>query len=158
MSTLGTTEVDIREEVDVINFDPAFYERQRSRYASRGVALVVLLNGFAAIATLVILSVAGLDAARASSLADTMVVFAAGAAAGLLSKFFAYLRRTIRLERPDLKVEGRPFRWLAVAAAVAGAACFVAGFIVARDGIASDQTKEPSAVTRPQAPASPATP
>ena len=158
MSTLGPTEVDIREEVDVINFDPAFYERQRSRYASRGVALVVLLNGLAAIATLIVLSVADLDTARSSSFGDTMVIFAAGAAAGLLSKFFAYLRRTIRLERPHLKVEGRPFRWLAVAAAVAGAACFVAGFIVARDGIASVQTTQPSAVTRPNAPAGRPTP
>lgn len=153
MSTPGVTGIDIREEVDVISFDPAFYERQRSRYASRGVALVVLLNGLAAIATLVILSVAGLDGVRATSYADAMLVFAAGSASGLLSKFFAYLRRTIRLERPQLRVEGRPFRWLAVAAAVAGAACFVAGFIVVRDGIVTDQTKEPTAVTRPEAPA-----
>ena len=158
MSTPGATRVDIREEVDVIKFDPVFYERQRSRYASRGVTLVVLLNGLAAIATLVILSVAGLDGALASSFADAMVVFAAGAAAGFLSKFFAYLRRTIRLERPDLQVEGRPLRWLAVAAAAAGAACFVAGFIVVRDGVAGDQTKEPTAVTRPDAPAAPPTP
>lgn len=158
MSTPGVTGVDIREEVDVINFDPVFYERQRSRYASRGVALLVLLNGLAAIATLVILSVAGLDSARASSFADAMVIFAAGAAAGLLSKFFAYLRRTVRLERPDLKVEGRPFRWLAVAAAVAGAACFVAGFIVVRDGVAVDQTKEPTPAARPKAPPAPPTP
>ena len=158
MSTPGATRVGIREELDVINFDPVFYERQRSRYASRGVALVVLLNGLAAIATLVILSVAGHDGALASSIADAMVVFAAGAAAGLLSNFFAYLRRTIRLERPDLMVEGRPFRWLAVAAAIAGAACFVAGFIVVRDGVAVDQTKEPTAVTRPDAPAAPPTP
>jgi hypothetical protein len=119
---------------------------------------VVLLNGLAAIATLVVLSNADLDGARALSLVDAMVVFAAGAAAGLLSKFFAYLRRTIRLERPDLKVQGRPFRWLAVAAAVAGAACFVAGFILVRDGMAADQTKEPSAVTRPGAPGAPPTP
>ena len=57
--SMPTPRVDIREEVDAIGFDPAFYERQRSRYASRGVALVVLLNGLAAIAALVILERSG---------------------------------------------------------------------------------------------------
>ena len=156
MSMPGTTEVDIREEVDVISFDPSFYERQRSRYAGRGVALVILLNGLAAIALLLTLSGEELNGSRAASLANAMVIFAGGAAAGLLSVFFAYLRRTIRLERPDLRVEGRPFRWLAVAAAVAGAVCFVAGFIVVKDGIVPDQTKEPAAVRSPQATQPPA--
>ncbi len=159
MSLSGeTTTVDIREELDVIGVDPVFYERQRSRYASRGVALVILLNGLAAIALLVALSGVELNGSRAASLANAMVVFAGGAAAGLLSVFFAYLRRTIRLERPDLRVEGRPFRWLAVAAAVAGAACFVAGFIVVRDGIAPNQTMEPPRVTSPKTPATPPAP
>ena len=144
-------EIDIREEVDLIDFDPSFYERQRSRYASRGVGLVILLNGIAAIALLVVLGHAELAGNRGESLADAMVVFAAGAAAGLLSKFFAYLRRTIRLERPELRVEGRPFRWLAVAAAVAGAICFVAGFVVARDGVRPSEPKTPAAVTKPEA-------
>ena len=144
-------EIDIREEVGVIGFDPAFYERQRSRYASRGVALVVLLNGIAAIALLVVLGNAEVNGPRAASLASAMVVFAAGAAAGLLSKFFAYLRRTIRLERPDLRVEGRPFRWMAIAAAVAGAICFVAGFVVARDGVMPSEPKTPTAATTPKA-------
>jgi hypothetical protein len=41
-------DMEIREEVDLVNVDPRFVERQRNRYASRGVALVVLLNGVAA--------------------------------------------------------------------------------------------------------------
>ena len=38
-------EIDIREEVDIVRVDPLFVERQRNKYASRGLALVVLLNG-----------------------------------------------------------------------------------------------------------------
>ena len=49
-------EIDIREDVDVVRIDPLSLERQRNRYASRGVALVVLLNGVAAIALLVALA------------------------------------------------------------------------------------------------------
>ena len=146
-------EIDIREEVDVIDLDPLYFEKQRSRYASRGVELIVLLNGLAAIALLVTLSATDITGPGREPLADAMVVFGAGAALGLLSKFFAYLRRTIRLERPDLRVEGRPFRWLAVGAAVLGAACFVAGLVVAREGIVPAPVAEPAAVTVPAEPA-----
>ena len=45
-------EIDIREEVDIVRIDPLFVERQRNKYASRGVALIVLLNGVAAIVLL----------------------------------------------------------------------------------------------------------
>ena len=146
-------EIDIREEVDVMEFDPLYFEKQRSRYASRGVALIILLNGLAAIALLVTLSANELNTPGRELLANAMVVFGAGAALGLLSTFFAYLRRTIRLERPDLRVEGRPFRWLAVGAAVLGAVCFVAGLVVAREGIVPAPVTEPAAVTVPAEPA-----
>jgi hypothetical protein len=49
-------DVEISEEVDIVSVDPRFVERQRNRYASRGVALVVLLNGVAAIVLLTVLS------------------------------------------------------------------------------------------------------
>ena len=39
---------DFREEVDIVRIDPLFLERQRNRYASRGVAFLVILNGVAA--------------------------------------------------------------------------------------------------------------
>jgi hypothetical protein len=146
-------EIDIREEVDVIDFDPLYFEKQRSRYAGRGVELVTLLNGLAAIALLVTLSATEMTTLGREHLGDAMVVFGAGAALGLLSKFFAYLRRTIRLERPDLRVEGRPFRWLAVGAAVLGAVCFVAGLVVAREGVTTSPGAEPTAITGPAEPA-----
>jgi hypothetical protein len=49
-------ESDVKEEVDIVRVDPLFLERQRNRYASRGVALVVLLNGAAAIVLMVALA------------------------------------------------------------------------------------------------------
>jgi hypothetical protein len=44
---------DSREEIDVVSVDPLFIERQRDKYASRGLAYIVLLNGIAALGLLV---------------------------------------------------------------------------------------------------------
>ena len=131
-------EIDIREEVDIVRIDPLFLERQRNKYASRGVALVVLLNGLAAIVLLVALA-QGIPWS-AKPFADAMLVFAIGAVLGLASAFFAYLGRTFRLERPELWTTWRtPLRWLAVAAAIAGAVCFVAGTNMARQSVLPDE-------------------
>jgi hypothetical protein len=40
---------DFREEIDIVQIDPLLLERQRNRYASRGIALLILLNGIAAL-------------------------------------------------------------------------------------------------------------
>jgi len=143
-------EIDIREEVDIIRVDPLFVERQRNRYASRGVALVVLLNGVAAIVLLATLA-QGISPA-AKPFADAMLVFGAGAALGLASAFFAYLSRTFRLERPELLTTWRrPLRWLAVAAAIAGTICFVGGLNMARLSVLPDESSRPQATTpRPE--------
>jgi hypothetical protein len=143
-------EIDIREEEDIIRVDPLFVERQRNRYASRGVALVVLLNGVAAIVLLAALAQSTPPAAKA--FADAMLVFGAGAALGLASAFFAYLSRTFRLERPELLTTWRrPLRWLAVAAAMAGTICFVVGLNMARLSVLPDESSRPQATTpRPE--------
>jgi hypothetical protein len=127
-------EVDVKEELDVVSIDPLFLERQRNRYASRGVAYVVLLNGIAAITLLVALAHAS-TGQNIKPFADAMMVFGAGAVLGLTSAFIAYLGRTIRLERPALTGWRRPLRWLAVAAAIAGTACFLIGLNMARIGV-----------------------
>jgi hypothetical protein len=57
--------VETREEIDVVKVDPLFNERQRDRYASRGLGYVVLLNGIAALALLVGLAHATLSAQHA---------------------------------------------------------------------------------------------
>jgi hypothetical protein len=61
-----------------------------------------------------------------------MMVFGLGAILGLTSAFFAYLNRTWRLERPSFTAWRKPLRWLAVAAAIAGGACFVGAMNMAR--------------------------
>src|SRR5437867_13311937 len=78
-------EIDVREELDVVSIDPLFVERQRNRYASRGVAYVVLLNGVAAIALLVALAQGTSTGGNIKPIADAMMVFGAGAALGLTS-------------------------------------------------------------------------
>lgn len=143
-------EIDIQEEVDIIRVDPRFVERQRNMYASRGVALVVLLNGVAAIVLLAALAQSTPPAAKA--FADAMLVFGAGAALGLASAFFAYLSRTFRLERPELLTTWRrPLRWLAVGAAIAGTACFLVGLNMARLSVLPDESSRPQTTTpRPE--------
>jgi hypothetical protein len=149
--------IDIREEVDIVRIDPLFLERQRNRYASRGVALVVLLNGAAAILLLVTLAQG--SALAAKPFADAMLVFAIGAAVGLASAFVAYLSRTFRLERPELSTTWRrPLRWLAVAAAIAGAACFVVGINMARQSVLPDERTGQRQTTTPSEPSLPTPP
>lgn len=141
-------EIDIKEEVDIVRVDPLFLERQRNRYASRGVALVVLLNGAAAIVLLVALA-QGLPMPT-KPFADAMLVFAVGAALGLTSSFFAYLSRTFRLERPELLATWRrPLRWFAVATAIAGAACFVVGMNMARQSVPEPSLPTPPGTEQP---------
>jgi hypothetical protein len=86
---------DRREEVDVVAIDPLFLERQRSRYASRGVAYIVLLNGIGALILLAGVSQLAPKVEDASKVVDAMLVFGLGAIVALASTFFAYLRRTV---------------------------------------------------------------
>jgi hypothetical protein len=118
---------DYREEVDIVRIDPLFLERQRSRYASRGVAFLVILNGIAALLLLSGFLRLHPQVENAPKVAAAMVVFGAGVAAALASMFFAYLRRTIRLWRPQRAASLPVGWWLAVLAAIASTVCFVAG-------------------------------
>jgi hypothetical protein len=125
-------DIEVREEVGVVSFDPLFLERERNRFASRAVAYVVWLNGLAAIALLIALTYASLPADEAKRFADAMLVFGAGSVSGLVSAFFAYISRTFRLERPSLIGWRRPLRWLAILAAIASAVCFLGGLNMSR--------------------------
>ena len=119
------------DRLDVVRVDPFFTERQRNQYASRGVAFVVLLNGAAAMVLLAILAQPLPSTEGLKAIADAMLVFSIGAVLGLTSALLAYVNRTIRLDQPD-RTWRRPLRWLAVAAAVAGAASFLVGMNMAR--------------------------
>ena len=56
-----------------------------------------------------------------------MLVFGAGAAIALGSTFFAYVRRTVRLQAPDRVPLRVTLWWLSVLAAIAAAAFFLIG-------------------------------
>jgi len=110
-----------------------------------------LLNGIAAIALLVGIAHSTADAESTQRFADAMMVFGVGAVLGLAAAFLAYLNRTFRMERPP---------WLAIGAAILGAACFLTGLNMAR--IASHHTEVraaiPSAASPQSSPSSPTKP
>jgi hypothetical protein len=147
--------LETREEIDVVNVDPLFNERQRDRLASRGVGYVVLLNGIAALALLVGLAHATLPAQHIAQLADAMMVFGVGVTAGLASILFAFLRRSFLMEQ-----SARNFlRWLAIAAAFIGAICFLVGLNMARIGVTSAEVSpKPSSPTSQQGVSPPTNP
>lgn len=161
MSPRSRKEVEIREEVDVIKVDPLFIERQRNRYAGRAVAYVVWLNGLAAIALLIGLAHGTSSAESAQSFADAMMVFGIGAAAGLASALFGYLRRTASIELPGSVIERRIFAWLGVAAAIIAAGCFVGALNMSRMAVspeAVDTRRDAPAVSEPASPETPSAP
>jgi hypothetical protein len=77
--------------------------RERDRYASRALAYLVLLNGFAA-PILVTALFAPQSATDPRRLSWAMLVFASGALAGLLSSLLAYISRTA-MESSQLVVQ-----------------------------------------------------
>jgi hypothetical protein len=145
------------DRLDVVRVDPFFLERQRNQYASRGVAFIVLLNGAAALILLAILAQPQPPTGGLKGIADAMLVFSAGAVLGLTSALLAYVNRTFRIDQPGMMWRRRPLRWLAVAAAVAGAACFVVGMNMTRIAVlpqtstsSRKETLRPKNHTEPQ--------
>jgi rare lipoprotein A len=119
------------EHVDVLSINPLFLEKQRSRYASRGMAYLTLLNGIAALVLLTSVAHLAPQVEDAKRVVDAMLVFGSGAAAALASTFCAYLRRTVRLRAPERVPLRTLLWWLSVLAAVAGSACFLIGLNMA---------------------------
>jgi hypothetical protein len=127
---------DYREEVDIVRVDALFLERERNRYASRGVAFLVILNGIAALLLLGNFVRLSPQIENAPKVAAAMVVFGAGVVVALASMFFAYLQRTLLIEAPE-RVPSRPVgRWLAMLAAVASAAYFLIGLSMVGTAVA----------------------
>jgi hypothetical protein len=123
--------VDYREEIDIVRIDPLSLERQRSRYASRGVTFLILLNGVAALVLLAAFTRLTPQIENAPKLIAAMMVFGAGAVAALASMFLAYLRRTVALEAPERVPVRTGVWWLATVAVIASAACFLIGLNMA---------------------------
>jgi hypothetical protein len=140
-------QVEIREEVDVLNIDPLFLERQRGRFASRGIAYLVLLNGVAALILLGSFAHLAPQIKNTNQLVNAMLVFGSGAVAGLTCTFFAYLRRTLRIQSPERVPLRTALWWLSVIAAIGGAACFLVGLNMAGKAL-SPELASKAALTR----------
>ena len=119
--------------------DPLLLERQQRRYASRAIAYLVLLNGVAALVLLLSLTHLAAEVPQPRRLADAMLVFGIGAAVALGSSFFAYLRRTVRLQAPERVPLRVSLWWLSVIAALAAAACFLIGLSMAGQATVPDR-------------------
>ena len=131
--------VDYRDELD-----PIPLERQRGRYASRAIGYLVLLNGVAALILLGSLSRLAKHVPEPLMLVDAMLVFGAGAAIALGSTFFAYVRRTVRLQAPERVPLRVGLWWLSVLAAIVAAACFLIGLNMAGRASLPDREAMPS--------------
>ena len=116
-----------------MRIDPLLLERQRGRYASRGAALLILLNGLAALILLAGFSHLAPATGNAGKVVAAMLVFGSGAVAGLASTFFAYLRRTIRFLAP----EGRRCGGSRLSRQ-SGAVCFLVGLSMVGTAVAPD--------------------
>ena len=143
---------DILEKVDLVTIDPLVLERQTSRYVSRGIAYLIFLNGIAALILLASLSRLAPQVEQAHRVVDAMLVFGTGATAALASTFFAYLRRTIRLQAPERVLLRTLLWWLSVVTVVGGTACFLVGLSMAGTAVTPElERKATLARTPPRA-------
>lgn len=106
--------------------DRPFIESERNRLASRALASLVLLNGAAALVLLIVCAQAK-DSTVLSKVPSAMLFFSAGALAGLLSAFFAYINRTIKMEAPERAPLRSALRVLALLAVIGSGAAFMTG-------------------------------
>ena len=99
--------------------------RHHRRAASRATAqpicqprvgYLVLLNGVAALILLACASQLTLQIKAAGAVVDAMLLFGVGATIALASTFFAYLRRTLRLQAPERVPLRTALWWLSVLA------------------------------------------
>ena len=129
----------------------AFPVRERDRYASRALAYVILLNGFAALILVTALAFAPQSASDPRRLTWAMLVFGSGALAGLLSSLFAYISRTemasSHLVMQDLLRVG------AIIAAVGSGAAFLTALNIMALMVPETSTTRPKSKPQEQTPA-----
>ncbi|WP_141700584.1 hypothetical protein [Methyloceanibacter superfactus] len=120
--------------------DRALIERERNRFASRALSLLVLLNGagaFILLAVVVQASAATVD----GKIAAAMLFFSVGSIFALLSAFLAYINRTIKLEQPGRREKLRAaLRGLAIASVIGSGAAF----LTAMNMVAMAQVEKPN--------------
>ena len=122
---------DFREELDVVAIDRLAFERQRARYANRGISFLALLNGVAALILLASLTQLSTQVEDASKVVGAMLVFGSGALGALGSIFFAYVRLLPRMQASDRIPVKSGLWWLSLLGVIAGATCFLVGLNMA---------------------------
>ncbi len=120
--------------------DRAFIERERNRFASRALSLLVLLNAAGAFVLLMAMAPVP-NATVDGKVAAAMLFFSVGAIFALLSAFFAYVNRTIRLEQPERRENLRAgLRGFAIAMVIGSGAAFLTGMNM----VATAKVEKPS--------------
>jgi len=124
--------------------DRAFIERERNRFASRALLLLVLLNGAGAFVLLMVMAPAP-AASVDGKVAAALLFFSVGAIFALLSAFFAYINRTIRLEQAGRRENLRAaLRGFAIATVIGSGAAFLTGMnMVATAKVEKPNSQQP---------------
>jgi hypothetical protein len=129
----------------------AFPVRERDRYASRALAYLILLNGFAALVLVTALAFAPQSTTDPRRLSWAMLVFGSGALAGLLSSLLAYISRTAmassQLVMQDI------LRVIAIIAAVGSGAAFLTALNMVALTVPEHASTRPKSKPQQQTPA-----
>jgi hypothetical protein len=125
-----------------MRIEPSFVEEQRNRYAGQNLAWLILLNGAAALVILAAVAYAP-QSTFETKLGAAMMVFGGGAIAGLVSSFFAYVNRTLRMEGRERPALRNTLRSLGMLAALAGGAAFLIGLNMVWDVSSSKSSSRP---------------
>lgn len=124
MATRPRTAPETAPEAD---FDRAFIEAERNRFAGRALSFLIVLNGAAALILLFVMAQAR-ESTVDGKVAAALLFFSSGAIAALVSAFLAYVNRTVRMRQSAQRENLRAaLRGLAIAASIGSGAAFLVG-------------------------------
>ncbi|MGD9500971.1 MAG: hypothetical protein AB7V40_00605 [Methyloceanibacter sp.] len=139
------------------HLEPALIERERNRLGARALAILIILNGAAALVLLSILGRAPVGSVD-NKMATAMLFFSGGAVAALLSSFLAYLNRTIALEAPERRDWRRGLQIIGIVAVVGSAAAFLTGMNMVAAAASERSSSHPKGAKEQERPKGDASP
>jgi hypothetical protein len=119
-----------------------YIEREQNRFAARALLVLVILNGTAALVMLAILGRAP-ESSMDPKFGAAMLFFAGGAIGALLSAFLAYINRTVRIEKPELRTLQSVLRLLGILAVIGSGAAFLTGMNMVSDAASERSSSHP---------------
>jgi hypothetical protein len=119
-----------------------YIEREQNRFAARALLVLVILNGTAALVMLAILGRAP-ESSMDPKFGAAMLFFAGGAIGALLSAFLAYVNRTVRIEKPELRTLQNVLRLLGILAVIGSGAAFLTGMNMVSDAASERSSSHP---------------